>query len=111
MSKAKRTDPLAQIAKRRQQEEALLRKELTTVEAQIQTLSLRRDLIASLLGTSSSSSTRQVQSLRPDTEPLSTTSPDEPKLVKCADCSTLVPGPNGRGDCPACGAGPFEEAK
>lgn len=110
MARTKRTtDPLTQIAKRRQQEEATLRKELATVEAQIQTLSLRRDLIASLLG--SSSSTRPATSTNGSIEPSSGDAEPKLKLIKCADCGAIVPGPNARGDCPACGAGPFEEAR
>lgn len=103
-TKSKQSDPLAEIARRRAQEQALLEKELARLDAQISSLSLRRQLVLSLLGLSSTSTATSPSN---PTEP----SQDGERLKKCADCGTLVPGPNDRGDCPACHAGPFEEAR
>lgn len=86
------------------QEQATLEKELARLDREIETLSARRNIVLSLLGLTVP--TRQV-SLTNNGQ----SETDNSDLRKCADCGTLVPGPDVRGDCPACHAGPFEEVR
>lgn len=83
-------------------EEKTLARELAVIDNQIQALNLRRNLILSLLTASPSASPPQ---------PVEVEAVNSHAYKKCADCGALVPGPNARGDCPACFAGPFEEAR
>jgi transposase len=102
VSARKPKDPIAEIAKRRKAEDAILRKQLAALDTQIETLKQQRELVASLLG---------VQQHAPPAMPLiddAGVGMTSNGRIVCADCQSEVPGPNAKGECPACTAFPFE---
>lgn len=112
-------DVVAAIVKRRAAEEKVLRKRREDLDKQINDLIDEYDTISELLG----EDPRGQPAAEPHVEGTHIDLPEHIKAAlaagspiipagkrRCADCNALVDAPNARGDCPACGAGPFEEA-
>lgn len=97
----KKVDPIEMIAFRRTQEEKILRDHLSEIDTQLETLKLRRALVASLLGEEGlpSGNDPGPDGSRPDTR-------------KCADCGAAIPAKEiVKNECPICTASPFEDAR
>lgn len=116
-------DVVAAIVKRRASEEKLLRKRREDLDKQINDLIDEYDTISELLGEDPRGQPAAEQG-EPRVEGTYIDLPEHVKIAlasnspiipagkkRCADCNALVDALNARGDCPACGAGPFEEAK
>lgn len=122
---------LDQMLARREREDAMLRKELAKIEDEIADLDERAASIRLALGieqeisadpaavivtpvtngTLAEAGFPDLAEAREESTEQSVNTPKFARQRKCADCGAYVPGPNERGDCPRCGAGPFEDAR
>lgn len=102
---------LTDVIKARKEQDRVLHARLKQIDSEIKTLMTEHEKISMVLGIDPNSPA--------DDPPSSPTgnafglSEEELRDVggyKCADCGSAA-GPNARGDCASCGAGPFEQAR
>ena len=89
--------------KARKEQDRVLRARLKHIDGEISILMNEHDKICDVLGIE-----------RAGSEPPAAPERDEPEQQQheytCADCGSHA-GPDHKGDCKSCGAGPFEQAK
>jgi len=94
---------LSAVMKARKEQDRVLKARLKQIDKEISVLMNEHDEICDVLGIERPGNEQQAEPQR-----------DEPEQTQheytCADCGSHA-GPNAKGDCATCGAGPFEQAK
>jgi hypothetical protein len=94
---------LVEVMKARKEQDRVLKARLKQIDKEISALMNEHDEICDVLGIERSSNEPQAEQQRDE--------PDTPRYeYTCADCGSHA-GPNVKGDCATCGAGPFEQAR
>jgi ribosomal protein L37E len=94
---------LGAVMKARKEQDRILRARLKQIDKEINVLMNEHDEICDVLGIERPVSEQQAEPSRDE--------PDKPQYeYTCADCGSHA-GPDPKGDCATCGAGPFEQAR
>lgn len=102
---AKRALSVDAILKRRAEEDEALRAGVAELDIEIDQLKQKRAALVKALGGGEG-----VNAYVGKEEAPSTPEPARPQRHTCADCGARVVATEGEGECPACGAEPFEAA-
>lgn len=94
---AKRAPSVAAILARRKQDEDILRGAIADIDGQMEILRARRAELERALGPDGPVVAGPVRA-----------APAEPQRMRCSDCGASVTAVHNEGECPACGAEPFE---